>query len=106
MLRIGQSFGNGAWVPLLVCLGILAASIDRVPDLPGLRQAAIGTRISHSIAPHVKAHGARFAAIEERAELHVFEPEGAVCLPSSSLAAGRTSARQEADSSPPFLKAG
>lgn len=102
-MRIGQIIGSAVWIPLLVCFSILAASIDNVPDLPGLRQAAIGTRVSQSIAPHARANGARFATIEGRHELRVVESEAAAYLPFFYFAAGRTSARQESDSSPPFL---
>jgi hypothetical protein len=102
-MRIRKIIESALWIPLLVCLSILAASVDNIPDLPALRQAVIGSRVSQSISPQARTNGAHFATVEQRDEIRCLQPESAICQPLSPLVMGRNFPRHESDSSPPSL---
>ena len=100
-MRIWQIIGSALWMPLLVCLGILAASIDNFPDLPALRQATIGSRICQDLSHRTQADSSRFATDPEQREPRRFWPQLAIELHLNVPVLGRDFSRHESDSSPP-----
>ena len=68
-LSIGMMIRSGAWISLLMCLGLLAASFDDIPDFPTIRQTAVGAQVSHPVSAKTKAFERGVVAAGERQEI-------------------------------------
>jgi hypothetical protein len=100
-MRIRQIIGSTLWLPLIVCLSSLAASVDNIPDLPAFRQAVIGSRVTQSISLHPRTHGPSFATVDDWDEVRFSQPESAMVRPLTPPVTNRNFTRRESDSSPP-----
>jgi hypothetical protein len=100
-LRIGRIIESAFWIPLLVCVGILAASFDRIPDLPALRQIAISSRVTQSVSHQAQTGAIRSAVTGAQAAIHLSWLESAIDRPAPLPFAYQNCARQESGSSPP-----
>jgi hypothetical protein len=100
-LRIGRIIKSALWIPLLVCVGILAASFDRIPDLPALRQIAISSRVTQSASHQAQTGAMRLPVTGTRVAIRLSWPESAIDRPVPLPFAYQNCARQESGSSPP-----
>lgn len=100
-VRIRQIIGSALWLPLVVCLSILAATIDLFPDLPALRQAAVGSQVYRSVSHHAETDSTRVTRVREWSEIRFSWEQCAVGRQLTPPATDRNFMRHESDPSPP-----